>query len=43
MTRIHMETEVVQETARLLDWTCGELYYMPPKLKNLASAISKSC
>ena len=40
MTRIHMETEVVQETARLLDWTCGELYYMPPKLKNLASAIS---
>lgn len=40
MTRIHMDTEVVRETARLLDWTCGELYYMPPKLKNLANAIS---
>jgi len=37
-----METEVVQETARLLDWTCGELYYMPPKLKNLAGSISSA-
>lgn len=42
MTRIHMDTEVVRETARLLDWTCGELYYMPPKLKGLASSISSA-
>lgn len=42
MTRIHMETEVVQETARLLDWSCGELYYMPPKLKNLAVSLSSA-
>ncbi|MEW6029855.1 MAG: hypothetical protein AB1554_10290 [Chloroflexota bacterium] len=40
MTRIHMDTEVVRETARLLDLTCGELYYMPPKLKNLAGSLS---
>ncbi len=42
MTRIHMDTEAVRETARLLDWTCGELYYMPPKLKNLAGSLSSA-
>lgn len=42
MTRIHMDTEVVRETARLLDWTAGEIYYMPPKLKSLAGSISSA-
>ncbi len=42
MSKIHMETEDVRETARLLDWTAGELYPMPPKLRNLASSISSA-
>lgn len=40
MTKIHMETEDVRETAHLLDLTCGELYYMPGKLRGLASSIA---
>ncbi|MFZ5903241.1 MAG: hypothetical protein ACOYZ8_06805 [Chloroflexota bacterium] len=40
MTRIHMKTDEVRETARLLDWTAGELYYAPFKLKNLANSIA---
>ncbi|OQY90412.1 MAG: hypothetical protein B6D38_03725 [Anaerolineae bacterium UTCFX1] len=40
MTRIHMDTEVVRETARLLNWTAGELDSLPSKLKNLAGSIS---
>ena len=40
MSKIHMETEDVRETARLLDWTAGELYPMPKKLRSLAASIS---
>lgn len=40
MTRIHMDTEAVRETARLLNWTAGELDNLPSKLKNLAGSIS---
>jgi uncharacterized protein YukE len=35
-----MDTEIVRETAHLLEYTSGDLYYMPPKLKNFASSIS---
>jgi len=42
MTKIHMETEEVRETARLLDWTAGELYFISPKLKGLAASISNA-
>jgi hypothetical protein len=40
MTKIHMETEEVRETAHLLDLTSFELYYMPFKLRGLAGSIS---
>lgn len=40
MTRIHMDTEAVRETARLLNRTAGELDNLPSKLKNLAGSIS---
>lgn len=42
MTRIHMDTEAVRETARLLNWTAGELDNLPSKLKNLAGSISSA-
>ena len=42
MTRIHMDTEAVRETARLLNRTAGELDNLPSKLKNLAGSISSA-
>lgn len=42
MTKIHMETEDVRETARRVDLTAGDLYFMPPKLRNAANSLTSS-
>ena len=42
MTKIHMETEDVRDTARRVDLTAGDLYFMPPKLRNAANSLTSS-